>query len=231
MKAVLSHLVNASRLMQNVYITIFFVAVFVLRITFDIYSDNTEPTLNSYISGNLLPEITGMLIELVFILFVVEAIQSAEKNRKQKAEQEESHRKQVMLERRLRAQLRFLLRRIFEDIDLIDGSTISTFLFHAVEHSKNQHMLVILKQTLDEEANSESFKENLLEVCQLELQLILSLTPICSGLSERHVKAWMSIAHYLQQINTKNNTIQNTEKLISWIAFFDKQTVSQGLAE
>ncbi|MCL9777629.1 hypothetical protein M9196_23305, partial [Vibrio sp. S4B1] len=139
--------------------------------------------------------------------------------------------KQVMLERRLRAQLRFLLRRVFEDTELVDGSNISSFLFHAIDHKANQRTLNVLKQTLHGEAQSESFKENLLHTCQMELSLILALTQVCSGLSDRHVKAWMSIAYYLQQVNTQSNMIHNTEKLISWIAFFDKQTLTQGLAE
>ncbi|MGL5041207.1 MAG: hypothetical protein ACRC6D_14135 [Aeromonas sp.] len=82
-----------------------------------------------------------------------------------------------------------------------------------------------------EEAQSESFKDNLHESCQSELSLILALTPVCSGLSDRHVKAWMSIAHYLQQINTKNDVAKNTKQLLSWIAFFDKQTVNKNLVE
>ncbi|WP_273987325.1 hypothetical protein [Vibrio parahaemolyticus] len=231
MKAVIEYLANASRHMQNVYLLVFIAIAFVLRITLYIYTSESEPTLGGYVAGNLLPEVTGMLIELVLILVVVEAIQSGESQKRKQAELAKTHRKQVMLERRLRAQLRFLLRRIFEDSDLIDGTSISTFLFHASEHEENQYKLSVLKQTLFEEAQSESFRENLYESCQLELSLILALTPVCSGLSDRHVKAWMSIAHYLQQINTQNNVAQNADKLISWIAFFDKQTVSQNLVE
>ena len=231
MKAVIEYLANASRHMQNVYLLVFIAIAFILRITLSIYTSESNPTLVEYIAGNLLPEVTGMLIELVLILVVVEAIQSGESKKRKQAELDKIHRKQVMLERRLRAQLRFLLKRIFGDTDLIDGSSISTFLFHASDHEENQHMLSVLKQTLFEEAPSELFRENLHESCQLELSLILALTPVCSGLSDRHVKAWMSIAHYLQQINTKNDVVQNTDKLLSWIAFFDKQTVSQNLVE
>ncbi|EIO3984891.1 hypothetical protein LQK30_004341 [Vibrio vulnificus] len=233
MKAVLDYLANASRQMQNVYLMIFIVAALIFRITLHIYSAESEPTLAEYASGNLLPEVTGMLIELVLILIVVESIQSAEIKRRQKEETAESHRKQVMLERRLRAQLRFLLKRIFENTNLVDGNDISKFLFHASEHQANQRMLNVLKQTLElsEDARSPLFKQNLLQSCQQELSLILALTPVCSGLSDRHVKAWMSIAHYLQQIITENSISQDTEKLISWIAFFDKQTVIQNLVE
>ncbi|EPI2684892.1 hypothetical protein ACS0KM_003793 [Vibrio cholerae] len=231
MKAVIEYLANASRHMQNLYILVFIAIAFTLRITLSIYTSESDPTLVEYIAGNLLPEVTGMLIEIVLILVVVEAIQSGESKKRKQVELDKIHRNQVMLERRLRAQLRFLLKRIFGDTDLIDGSSISTFLFHASNHEANQHMISVLKQTLFEEAKSESFKENLHESCQSELSLILALTPVCSGLSDRHVKAWMSIAHYLQQINTKNDVAQNADKLLSWIAFFDKQTVSQNLVE
>lgn len=217
--------------MQNIYILIFIAIAFILRITLYIYTNESDTTLSDYVAGNLLPEITGMLIELVFILVVIEAIKTTETKRREQEEINKSHRKQVMLERRLRAQLRFLLRRIFKNIDLVDGSNISKFFFHASEQQANQYMLNVMKQTLNREEQSELFKVNLLESCQLELSLILALTPVCSGLSDRHVKAWMSIAHYMQQINIENNVIDNTEKLISWIAFFDKQTASESLIE
>lgn len=233
MKSVIDYLANVSRHMQNVYIIIFIVAAFILRITLNIYTSESEPSLAEYVAGNLLPEIIGMLIELMLILVVVEAIQSTEIKRRKKAELAESHRKQVMLERRLRAQLRFLLKRIFENTELVDGKSISKFLFHASEHQSNQRKLNVLKQTLVrvEEDQLDNFKENLLQCCKEELALILSLTPVCSGLSDRHVKAWMSIGHYIQQINAEKNVYQDAERLISWIAFFDKQTVSQNLIE
>ncbi|MCL9777619.1 hypothetical protein M9196_23255, partial [Vibrio sp. S4B1] len=79
--------------MQNVYLLVFIALAFVVRITLSIY--DTEPTLAEYVSGNLLPEITGMLVELVLILVVVEAIQSTELKRRQEAELAESHQKQV----------------------------------------------------------------------------------------------------------------------------------------
>ncbi|MEI8592900.1 hypothetical protein [Photobacterium sp. Hal280] len=134
-----------------------------------------------------------------------------------------------MLERRLRAQLRFLIRRIFDDVELPNGTMGNTFLFHAAEHEKNQETINEFKNALVDEIHSDTFKENLLEVCLTELPLILALSPVCSELSDRHVKAWMSIAHYIQQINVGNNIYQNMDRVLAWIAFFDKQTVNQGL--
>lgn len=231
MKSVLKYLSNASRQMQNVYIIICLIALFIIRITLSIYTSESEPSLAIYAAGNLLPEISGMIIELFVILFVVEAIQSTERKRIADLKTEESHRKRIMLERRLRAQLRFLLKSIFEDIDLPDGSNVSKFLFHAIQHDANQRMINVLKQALYEELKAESFCESLSDTCQLELPLILALTPLCSELSDRHVKAWMSIAHYLQKINCQRNVEQSAERLLSWIAFFDKQTHSQKLIE
>ena len=229
MKSLFEHFVNATRHMQNVYITVFLTAVVLLKITLSIYTSSTETTLAEYFAGNLLPELSGMIIELVVILFVIDAIQGKELKRREEADRLENLRKQIMLERRLRAQLRFLTRRIFNDVELSGGETGASFLFHAAEHEKNQQTLEEFKSSLEEELHSDLFKENLLEVCLTEQPLILALSPVCSELSDRHVKAWMSIAHYLQQINAGNNITQNTDKLIAWIAFFDKQTVSQGL--
>lgn len=231
MKSVLEYLKNASRHMQNIYIVLCIAALLIIRITLSIYTLDSNPSLVEYLSGNLLPEVSGMVIELILILFVVEAIQSSEKKRIDKLKEADSHHKQVMIERRLRAQLRFLLKSIFEDIELPDGSNISQFLFHAIDHEQNQRMINVLKQVLYTEAKTDTFNENLLVSSQLELPLILALSPLCSDLSDRHVKAWMSIAHYLQKINSQSNMEQNAERLLSWIALFDKQTVNEGLVE
>ncbi|MEI8592901.1 hypothetical protein [Photobacterium sp. Hal280] len=82
MKSLLEHFANATRHMQNVYIAVSLVSVFLLRVTLSIYSSESEPTLTEYAAGNLLPELTGMIIELVVIFFVVDAIQGKERTRK-----------------------------------------------------------------------------------------------------------------------------------------------------
>lgn len=229
MKPLLEHFANATRNMQSLYIIVFILAAFLLRTTLYIYTSTSEPTLTEYIASNLLPEISGMIIELVLILFVVDAIQNKERKDRENSEASEKKHKQIMLERRLRAQLRFLIRQIFEDVAVYNGTTGKDFLFHAADHLKNQETINNFKQVINEEILSESFRENLKNVCLHEQSLILALSPVCSELSDRHVKAWMAIAHYLQKITTENNSLQNTERLLSWIAFFDKQTFIQGL--
>lgn len=215
--------------MQSLYIIVFILAAFLLRTTLYIYTSTSEPTLAEYIASNLLPEISGMIIELVLILFVVDAIQNKERKDRENSEASEKKHKQIMLERRLRAQLRFLIRQIFEDVAVYNGTTGKDFLFHAADHLKNQETINNFKKVINEEILSESFRENLKNICLHEQSLILALSPVCSELSDRHVKAWMAIAHYLQKITTGNNSLQNIERLLSWIAFFDKQTFIQGL--
>ena len=229
MKSLFEHFSNATRNMQNVYIVVCLFAILLLRITFARYTSESDPTLVEYMAGNILPELTGMIIELVVIFFIVDAIQGKEQKRKEEADKLEGIRKQVMLERRLRAQLRFLFRRIFDDIKLPSGITGNSFLFHAADHLMNKEIINEFKIVLANELHSDTFKENLIDVCLTELPLILSLSPVCSELSDRHVKAWMSIAHYLQQINTGNNISHNIERVFAWIAIFDKQTFGQGL--
>ncbi|MNE20033.1 hypothetical protein D3C87_1091340 [compost metagenome] len=229
MKPLLEHFANATRNMQSLYIIVFILAAFLLRTTLYIYTSTSEPTLAEYIASNLLPEISGMIIELVLILFVVDAIQNKERKDRENSEASEKKHKQIMLERRLRAQLRFLIRQIFEDVAVYNGTTGKDFLFHAADHLKNQETINNFKKVINEEILSESFRENLKNICLHEQSLILALSPVCSELSDRHVKAWMAIAHYLQKITTGNNSLQNIERLLSWIAFFDKQTFIQGL--
>ncbi|WP_167816885.1 hypothetical protein [Aliivibrio fischeri] len=229
MKELLNQFLDSSRKMQNVYITVFIVALTLLRITIEIYTSDSDPTLAGYLAGNLLPELSGMIIELFVLLFIIEAIQSSERKRQKELLQTKVLEKQVMLERRLRAQLRFLLRRVFHDVKYGDDEEIITFLFHATEHEKNQQTLDNLKLALSANIESKTFLQNLIKTCESELPLLLSLSPVCSQLSDRHVKAWMSIAFYLNQIVSENEPHNNADKLIGWIAYFDKQTDKQSL--
>ncbi|MFM5368122.1 hypothetical protein ACET85_20865 [Aeromonas veronii] len=104
MKPLLEHFANATRNMQSLYIIVFILAAFLLRTTLYLYTSQSEITLEDYAANNLLPEVTGMVIELVLILFVVDAIQSKEKKDRENNETLEKRHKQIMLERRLRAQ-------------------------------------------------------------------------------------------------------------------------------
>ncbi len=220
---------NASHQMQNLYIWIFLLLVLLFKFTVELFTSSSDPTHVQYLTGNLLPELTGMLIELAFILFVVEVVQDGERSRRKAQEKESERNKKIMLERRLQAQLRFLMRRIFENAELSNEFNISSFLYHAIEHEENQRAIEIFKNTVLEQSFNDTFHESVLNTCQSELPLILSLTAICSELSDRHVKAWMAIAYYLQQINANNDIIQNTQQLLSWIAMFDKHTFQQNL--
>ncbi|PSW10333.1 hypothetical protein C9J01_19185 [Photobacterium rosenbergii] len=222
---------EASDSMFKVYVCIFIVVLALIRVTFSIYFLDKEPYLSEYFSGNLLPELTGMIIELLLFIFVIDFLRDTERAKQEQDKQFALHKEKVEIEHRLRAQLRVFVRRVFEDVKLGNGETGVDFKFHASEHTENQKTLKILKSMLAEELESSTFADNLIASADFELPLMHSLSSVTADLSGRHLKAWMNIVFYLKQVALKKNVKENTEKLIDWIAMFDKFSYQQKLVE
>ncbi len=84
-RTILRAFFDSSRAMQNVYIGLILLFLSLLRITLEIYP-TTEQNENGityplwdYFSGNLLPEISGMVIEVLLFLFVIDVIREFER--------------------------------------------------------------------------------------------------------------------------------------------------------
>ncbi len=80
---------ESSRAMQNIYLFLILAAIVLIKISLDVYpiklSDGRLP-LWDYFKGNLLPELSGMIFEVLLFLFVIDVVRSSEalKNEKEK---------------------------------------------------------------------------------------------------------------------------------------------------
>lgn len=222
---------DASDAMFKVYICILIALLSIFNITFSIYFFDKVPLFFDYFKGNLLPEFTGMVLEILLFIFVIDVLRDSERERQEKLKLLAMHKEKVDIERRLRSQLRALVRRVFEEVELNGNVVGLNFKFHASEYEDNQNTLACLRNMLSEELDSTAFAENLINSAQFELPMLLSLASVNSSLSGRHLKAWMCIIFYLKQIseNKNNNIKENTEKLIDWIRMFDKVSHNQKL--
>ena len=220
---------EASDAMFKVYIGIFLLVVLILKTTVTFYFLDSNASFLEYFKGNLLPEFTGMVVELMLFIFVIDVLRDSERKNQERLKSMAEHNEKVEIEHRLRHQLRILVRRVFEDVDLDGSNTGANFKFHASEHEENQKTLRVLKSMLSDELDSNVFADNLVQSALFELPMIMSLASVNSNLSGRHLKAWMAIIFFLKQISEKKNLKDNTERLIDWIAMFDKFSFQQKL--
>ncbi|HDY8067498.1 hypothetical protein ABMX65_22185 [Vibrio vulnificus] len=220
---------EASDAMFKVYIGIFLLVVLIFKTTVTFYFLDSNASFLEYFKGNLLPEFTGMVVELMLFIFVIDVLRDSERKNQERLKSIAEHNEKVEIEHRLRHQLRILVRRVFEDVDLDGSNTGANFKFHASEHEENQKTLRVLKSMLSDELDSNVFADNLVQSALFELPMIMSLASVSSNLSGRHLKAWMAIIFFLKQISEKKNLKDNTERLIDWIGMFDKFSFQQKL--
>ncbi|EHH1246261.1 hypothetical protein J7H98_003860 [Vibrio parahaemolyticus] len=220
---------EASDAMFKVYIGIFLLVVLIFKTTVTFYFLDSNASFLEYFKGNLLPEFTGMVVELMLFIFVIDVLRDSERKNQERLKSIAEYNEKVEIEHRLRHQLRILVRRVFEDVDLDGSNTGANFKFHASEHEENQKTLRVLKSMLSDELDSNVFADNLVQSALFELPMIMSLASVNSNLSGRHLKAWMAIIFFLKQISEKKNLKDNTERLIDWIAMFDKFSFQQKL--
>ncbi len=231
MKFIFNVFRNSTEEMQNALICIFIVLVFTLKLTLEFYGTGHE--LAQYFKGNLLPELTGMIIELIIILLFIDSIRKREDIRKEQATKLVELNGRIDIERRLRSQLRLLTRRLFSEIELDRGYLLKDFLFHADEHQFNQQILTEIESGIAEEIDASAINENLISAAKFELPILLSLASTSSLLSDKHMKDWMTIIYYLKLIAESSVDATKVPKhainVVRWIKVFDKHTFSQSL--
>ena len=222
---------NSTEEMQNALICIFIVLVFILKLTLEFYS--TGQALTDYFKGNLLPELTGMIIELIIVLLFIDAIRKREETKKEESTKLAKFNERIDIERRLRSQLRLLTRRLFSEVELSNGYSVKDFIFHANEHQLNIQILTEIENSLTEEIDALAMNENLISAAKFELPILLSLASTSSLLSDKHMKDWMTIIYYLKLVAESSVDSRSVPKdaisVISWIKVFDKHTYNQKL--
>lgn len=231
MKFLINVFRNSSEEMQNAFVCIFIVLTFILKITLEFYG--AEQDLVQYFRGNLLPELTGMMIELIVVLLFIDAIRKREQINKELAIKADDLNRRIDVERRLRSQLRLLTRSIFNEVELDSGYQLKEFLFHAEKHEFNQQILTEIERGLDEDVGTSAINESLISSAKFELPILMSLASTSSFLSDRHMKAWMTIIYYLKRIEESSfediKVPEHAINVVRWIKVFDKHTYSQNL--
>ncbi|MCG9648108.1 hypothetical protein L1D24_05925 [Vibrio brasiliensis] len=244
-RTILRAFFDSSRAMQNVYIGLILFFLSLLRITFEVYplkesvGQSVTYPLWEYFSGNLLPEMSGMVIEVLLFLFVIDVIREFERTKLEQEVETEKVRlkkeqvnnellRKIQIERRLRHQLRVLVRRIFEDIEIVHEETCAEFKFHADRYIENQTLFVSLSSMVSEETADSNFYEEAKNLASFELELLMAVTQLCTELSDKHMKTWMNILFFLKQLSIGQKVDESTLALIKNIADFEKWSRAEG---
>lgn len=168
-----------------------------------------------YFSQNLLPEITGMLIELALMLFLVE-----QWKRSNKQEQ------LIVKEKRLRELLIFFLRHSFKSLPL--EYRVGTFYGDA--HNDNIIYLDKLIGYIDNNSLPSNTIDEISAQCSQDLITYGNLLPVVSELTEQHFKAWIRIIFFMKKISENHNEIEeHTKFIINNIKKFETASYNHGI--
>lgn len=162
---------------------------------------------STYFVGNLTPEITGVCLELLIILWVFDKWQEKSKRKKL-----------ISLERRLREYLIFFLKHNFKTLP----SEYRVGRFFGTDHDKNIKELNSLLEYIKKNGLTEKEVISIQEHCAREASTLDNLLPVASELTNDHFKAWCRIVYFVNCIAKNKEPIgQSTVDIIQNIKRFD----------
>ncbi|HCT7942120.1 hypothetical protein QCH01_09215 [Raoultella ornithinolytica] len=168
-----------------------------------------------YFEGNLLPEFTGVILEFIIILYIIDHLQK--KNERQN---------KVKAEKRLREMFIFF----FNTLNKHVPESYRVGKFYGSEHEKNSKELMSLKGYIETHGLAESAIKDIRIHCKNDIDLFNSFVPVVATLEENHLKAWMRISYYMNAIITERETTQDSVlKIIEKIQLFDDESFRKKL--
>ncbi|BCK11793.1 membrane protein [Vibrio cholerae] len=157
---------------------------------------------------NLVPELMGVCIELLIILFVFDVWQKAD----------EQHKK-IKVERRLREFLIFFLKHSFSTFP----PSCQPGRFYGSDHEQNQKALDNLIEHIEQNGLDEEIILAVQSYCLKEREIFNNLISVSSDLENDHFKSWVRIAYFMNAIVTNSEkTSYAVIKILQNIQRFDK---------
>ncbi|HFT7388226.1 hypothetical protein [Aeromonas hydrophila] len=166
-------------------------------------------------TDNLIPELTGVFLEITIVLLVFN-----------KWQERENYKQKISKEKRLREFLIFIVNE-FSGFKSMPRS----FSFYGLSHTENQTVLNRLKSDLTSRQSIPlSFYKSFIEHCRIDIDALNSLLPVAADLSEEHFKSWSRIVFYTKkslmlELSSEDDFKEfnnNVVKLIDYIRRFDK---------
>ncbi|WP_018416157.1 hypothetical protein [Teredinibacter turnerae] len=170
---------------------------------------------DKFLTGNLLPELIGVSVELLLIIVVFDRWQK----------HEEKQRK-IKIERRLREFLIFFLKDNFENFP----SKCKPESFYGEEYEKNQAALDNLVNHIEANGLVEESVVEIQKYCESEKDIFSNLIPVVSELTNDHFKSWVRIAYYMNAIDSKKEkTSKAVVEILKNVKRYDSESFKNGL--
>lgn len=194
---------------RNIFVSILLVALVLCSWIAYKYSDD------GFLIGNILPEMIGVLVELLIILVVIDRWQkNEEKNRK------------IKIERRLREFLIFFLKDNFDSFP----SNCKPGNFYGKDYKQNQIAIDNLIGYIEINSLDEDSIVAIHKYCENEKNIINNLIPVVSELTNDHFKSWVRIAYYMNSIDSKKEkTSKAVVEILKNIKRYDSESYNKGL--
>ncbi|AVB30045.1 TPA: hypothetical protein SMP24_001131 [Proteus mirabilis] len=204
---------------------VIFIILMVVYFYFYFYA-MAEDSFFSFFSDSLLPELIGVCLEFIVILFFIDYIQKKEeKNRK------------IISEKRLREILIFFLRHIDtylpEDIKISieypKGDNNKDEFLYGIHYEKNQKYLERLIAYFKEIQLSKNDENKIKAFCKREIATVRCLTPVVATLHDQNFKSWIRIMFYMDAIIANEYPVEESmAKIISHMKKFEKASFDNG---
>ncbi|QOH78581.1 hypothetical protein IHE26_08945 [Plesiomonas shigelloides] len=172
---------------------------------------NNEIVINYY-KGSLIPEFTGMFLELLIILIVFNTWQERIENQKK-----------IDKERVLRKYIIFTINqlRVFESIP-------TSFSFYGENHNENHATLNSLRDEVKALSETDVYNkvgDSFIKHCKTDIDAITALLPVAADLSKEHFKTWSRVVFYVKKLSfddvKKEDIKEYIVNLIEYIRDFD----------
>lgn len=165
---------------------------------------------DGFVVGNIIPELIGVCVELLIIIFVFDAWQKKEElNRK------------IKVERRLREFLIFFLKQNFSSYP----PSCQPGNFYGKNHDQNQLAIDNLISNIEASGLGEEVVLQVQKYCGSEKEIFNNLIPVASDLTNDHFKSWVRIAYFMNAIDSKSEkTSHSVVKILLNIKRFDHES-------
>ncbi|WP_460188078.1 hypothetical protein [Thiomicrorhabdus hydrogeniphila] len=168
-----------------------------------------------YFYNNLIPELTGIAVELIVILIVFNYWQESSKKEKL-----------ITIERRLREYLIFFLRHNFNNLP----PELKVGRFYGVDHGKNQETLEQLRLHIKHDGLKSANIETIIKYCKRDCTTLENLLPVAAELTNEHFKSWSRIVFFINNIAKNTTSVeQDVMDIIQNIKRFDNASTSHKL--
>ena len=165
---------------------------------------------DGFVVGNIVPELIGVCVELLIIIFVFDVWQKKEElNRK------------IKVERRLREFLIFFLKQNFSSYP----PSCQPGNFYGKNHDQNQLAIDNLISNIEASGLGEEVVLQVQKYCGSEKEIFNNLIPVASDLTNDHFKSWVRIAYFMNAIDSKSEkTSHSVVKILVNIKRFDHES-------